>query len=244
MLYQELEKIGLNDKEAQLYLSLLELEEGNISQISTKSKIKRTTCYDIINSLKEKGLISQLTKKKKIYYYAEDPRKLEQHLEEKKQLLRNLMPRLLSITNLIDKKPKIRFFEGTEGVKEVYRDTLKYPGQETMAWASQEAVSHFDSDWLRNTYLPKRVENKIWQRTIAPDNLEIRSFSKKDQEHLRQTRFISKEEMPFEVEINLYGKQSIAIMSFQEQIGLIIESKKIFNTLKSIFEINWKALPK
>jgi hypothetical protein len=44
------------------------------------------------------------------------------------------------------------------------------------------------------------------------------------------------------VEINLYGKRLIGIMAFEEEIGLIIESEKIYNTLKSIFEINWKAL--
>jgi hypothetical protein len=33
-------------------------------------------------------------------------------------------------------------------------------------------------------------------------------------------------------------------MSFKEQLGLIIESEKIFNTLKSIFELNWRMLEK
>jgi len=28
-------------------------------------------------------------------------------------------------------------------------------------------------------------------------------------------------------------------MAYKEQIGLIIESEKIYNTLKSIFEMNW-----
>ena len=65
-----------------------------------------------------------------------------------------------------------------------------------------------------------------------------------DQKHLRQTRLISPEKFPFEVEINLYGNNSIGIMSFKEQFGLIIESKKIYNTLKSIFEMNWNSLAK
>jgi hypothetical protein len=169
---------------------------------------------------------------------------LEQFLDEKRHMLKGILPELLSVTNLIDKKPKIRYFEGIEGIKDAYRDTLNFPDQETLAWASQEAVKYFDPEWLRNVYLPKRVESKIWQRTIAPDNPEIRSFTEKDREHLRQTRFIPKEQIPFEVEINLYGKQNIAIMSFEEKIGLIIESKKIYNTLKSIFEMNWNSLEK
>lgn len=65
-----------------------------------------------------------------------------------------------------------------------------------------------------------------------------------DEKHLRQTRFVLPKDFPFEVEINLYGKRKIGIMSFKEQLGLIVESEKIYNTLKSIFEMNWKMLEK
>ena len=231
-----------DQKEAQVYLALLELGQTTVSRIAQKSGIKRTTIYLSLENLMKKGLITTFKVGNKALYYAEDPRSLERLAEEQKDRISKMMPQLLAFTNLIDKKPKIRYFEGTEGIKDAYRDTLNYRDQETLAWASQEAVKYFDSDWLTNVYLPKRVEKKIWQRTIAPDNPEIRNFTDKDQIHLRQTRFIPKDQMPLEVEINLYGKQNIAVMSFEEKIGLIIESKKIYNTLKSIFEMNWKML--
>lgn len=235
-------KIGLDKKEAQLYLCLLELGETNIARISKKSGISRTTCYDIIESLKEKGLISIIVKKSKISYFAEDPRKLERQLDEKKHILSNILPQLLSVANLIDKKPTIRYFEGIEGIKDVFRDTLNYPKQETLAWVSDEAVEHFDINWLWNFYVVKRVENKIWQRAISPDVSYLHNVKTFDQAHLRQTRLVSPKDFHFEVEINLYGNDRIGIMSYREQFGLIIESKKIYTTLKSIFEAHWKSL--
>lgn len=234
--------MGLDGKEAQVYLSLLEIGEASIAKITKKSGVKRTTVYNAIEALKEKGLVSATIKKQGILYLAEDPRKLEQKLNEKMLSLKNILPELLSISNFIDKKPKIRYFEGIEGIKEVYRDTLNYPGQETLAWASQDAVKYFESDWLWKNYLPQRIEKKIWQRAIVPDNPEIREFTTENQKHLRRTKFIPKDRMPFEVEINLYGDQKIAVMSFEEKLGLIIESKKIYNTLKNIFEIMWEML--
>jgi len=62
MLNKELEKIGLSKKEAKVYLACLELSEATIGQISKKSGVKRTTVYDIVESLKEKSLISSSTK--------------------------------------------------------------------------------------------------------------------------------------------------------------------------------------
>lgn len=242
MLQQELIKLGLNEKEVKIYLALLELGEGNIQQISKKSKVKRTTVYDIIESLKEKGLLGQTTRKKRIYYLAEDPRKLEDNLEDKKNIFRKVLPELLSITNILDKKPKIKYYEGGEGIKEVYRDTLKYPNQELLAWVSAEAVSSFDPEFLNEYYLPRRLKNKIWVRAIAPNKPYMQKYKLLDEKSLRRTKLISIENIPLEVEINLYGNNKIAIMSFEEKLSLIIESKKIFNTLKSIFEMNWKLL--
>ncbi len=242
MIIEDLIKIGLDKKEAQLYLCLLELGETNIARISKKSNIKRTTCYDIIESLKEKGLISTIVKKARIYYFAEDPRKIDRQLDEKKHILSTILPQLLSVANLIDKKPTIRYFEGIEGIKDVFRDTLNYPKQETLAWVSDDAVDYFDIDWLWNFYVIKRVENKIWQRAISPDVAYIKNVKTFDQAHLRQSRLVSPKEFPFQVEINLYSNDRIGIMSFREQFGLIIESKKIYTTLKSIFEAHWKSL--
>jgi len=243
MIISDLGKLGLSDKEAKVYLAALELGEGNIGQIAQKSGVKRTTAYDIISSLKEKRLVTEIVKNKKTLFFAEDPRKLESQLDEKKETLKKILPELLSITNLLDKKPTIKFYEGDEGIKEVYKDTLNFPDQELQAWVTAEAMTGFDVEWLEKYYVSKRLEKKIWVRVIAPDTEVIKqSYKSIDEKSLRKTKLASVAEFPFEVEINLYGKNRIAVMSFAEKMGIIIESPKLFRTLKSIFELNWKSL--
>lgn len=242
MLKKQLEKLNLTKREASVYVELLELGETTIEQISRKSKIKRTTVYDVVEALKEKGLIGTTKRKKRTLYYAEDPRILENQLEEKKIVLTSVLPQLLSMASFIDKKPSIKYFEGIEGIKNVYQDTLNYPGQEILMWGATDVFKYFDEEYMWNYYLKKRIEKKIWLRGIG-QNLEIvKNIKSKDKGQLRETRICNSDELLFEVEINLYGKRKIGVMSFKEQIGLIIESEKIYNTLKSIFEINWKAL--
>lgn len=243
MLQKNLEQFGLNEKEVLVYLALLELGEAGIGQISRKSGIKRTTLYDVIALLKEKGLASTVEREKKTLYLAEDPRSLEGKLEEKKFLLKKMLPELLSLANTLDHKPKIRFYEGIEGIKELYRDTLNYPDQELLAWISEEAVEAFDEKFLSDYYLPRRTDKKIWVRAIAPDLPYMRKYQDQDIPSLRKTKLVDAEKFPFHVEINLYGKNKIGIMSFSEKISLIIESEKIFSTLKSIFELQWLMLP-
>lgn len=239
MLPIELEKAGLNINEAKVYLAALELGEANIQQLARKSGVIRTTVYGVVEQLKKHGLLSVIIKNKKAFYAAENPTKLKDSLKEKQHSLEKILPELLSITNTIDKKPKIKFFEGVGGMKDVYQDTLQYPDQELLTWVPKESVDVFDVEYLTNYYVPKRLENKIWVRALAPDDPNMKWFQEADEKSLRKTRLISQERFPFSVEINLYGKSKIGIVAFEEKIGLIIESEKIYNTLKSIFEINW-----
>jgi len=236
---KDLGKIGLDENEAKVYLAALELGEASVQQLARKSGVIRTTIYGIIPQLKERGLLSSSSRKVKTVYVAESPIKLKNDLKEKEYFLEKLLPELLSVANNIDKKPKIKFFEGFGGLKDVYIDTLEYPDQELLAWISEKYIESFDEEFLYDYYVPERVKRKIWVRALAPDDPRISRFKEEDEKSLRRTRLIPTEKFPFNVEINLYGKNKIGIISLEEKIGLIIESEKIYSTLKSIFEINW-----
>jgi len=233
-----LQSAGFTENEAKVYLANLELGESSISRIAQKSGIKRTTTYLAVESLKEKGLLTSLRKKKKTFFYAEDPRKIQELVNERKNNIEHIMPELLSIANFIDKKPQIRYFEGKEGLKEIFKDTLNYPNQEILAWFPRTFEKFIDE-----YYVPKRIAKKIWIRALMPDTEKSRQFILSDLAQLRQSKLVSDNKFKVSVEISLYGKNKIGIMSFEEEIGLIIESQKIFESLKSIFEIMWDSLP-
>jgi sugar-specific transcriptional regulator TrmB len=241
MIYTELVKAGLSPNEAKLYLAALELGESSIAQIAKKAGVKRTSAYLSIEALKEKGLISQTKRRRKNLFYAENPKKIEAQLEEKKSIIQGIMPELLSINNLDTTKPAIRFFEGDNGIKEIYKDTLSYPDQELLAWTPPQVFTSLDKKFI-DEYVAKRANKKIWVRMIIPDVEKAHFYKQQDQASLRKTKIVPCDRFHFDVEINLYGGKKIGVMAFEEKIGLIIESKKIYNTLKSIFENQWESI--
>ncbi|MBU6231833.1 hypothetical protein KGP36_04145 [Patescibacteria group bacterium] len=241
MLIDTIKQFGLNDKEAAVYLALLELGETTVQRLSQKSKVKRTSIYDILSSLKEKGLAGSTLKNKRRFYVASDPRDMEFKLDERKAAIRSVLPELLSIANFMDKKPKIRFYEGEEGIKEIYLDTLNYPNRPLWAWVSDEIFGVLDDTFLAH-YLSSRVKKKIWAYVIAPETQAMRRYKSDDNRFLRRTILEDPAVLKVQVEIDLYGPNKIGIMAFKEKIGLIIESQKIFMTLKSIFDIHWTKL--
>ena len=67
--------IGLKAKEADVYIAILSLGQGTASKIAKKARIVRTTAYDILSSLFNKGLVTLTGKEPKQEYVAESPDK-------------------------------------------------------------------------------------------------------------------------------------------------------------------------
>lgn len=239
---QVLEQFGLHGKKADVYLASLELGSSTVIAIAKKSGVKRTTCYDILMELEKEGLVSETAKGKKRLFIGEDPEKIKRDLANKERLFSEILPQLKSIHNVSGTKPKIRFYEGAEGVKEVYNDTLKYSG-EFVAFGSEDVVKILGEHWT-NDYLRRRVARGIRVRAILPrtEYLE-KEIQGKDQEQLRATKLIDRKKYPFSIEIDIYGHSKIALLSSKELLGVIIESTEIYSTLKFIFEILWDTLP-
>ena len=243
MLFNELENLDLSANEAKVYLATLELGETSVERISKKSGVKRTTVYLAVESLGKKGLISQSKRKNKSFYYAESPQKIKHRLAEKMEAVNRMMPELLSITNLIDKKPIIRFFEGTEGIKEVFREIANSSNSENYAWYSEAWIVNFDAQWIEDVFIPTRIKNKVWINCFHPDTEKFKEVAKTNSTQLRRSKAINPALFNISISINLYDRDKVGIMSFEEQFGLIIESKKIYESLLSIHKTMWHLIP-
>ncbi len=243
MLFKKLVQAGLTDKEAKVYLAILELGEASIVRIVQKSSIKRSTVYEMLDLLKQKGMIFSTKRGKKTLYLGESPQKLANKLEERKKTLEDVMPELMSYMNLIDNKPKIRYHEGIEGLREVFRDTLEYPNQEILSWFPYPYITLGD-DFFEDYYFPERLKKKITMRAIIPDTEKNREFADyMNKKVITNTRFVAKKLTDLSIEIKIYGRNKFGIISHEEEIALIIESKKIYKSMKAIFESLWDLLP-
>jgi sugar-specific transcriptional regulator TrmB len=243
MIQEALGALGLSEAEQQAYVALLELGEASVGQLAFKAKLKRPTTYLIVEALKMKGLVSMTKRGKKTLLIAEDPRKILDMLEERRRKVERVMPELLSLANNIDRKPTIRYFEGMDGIKDVYYDTLNYSDQEMLSFYSDTYATHFEERFFEDFYFAERKKKKIWVRAILPDQEIIQKLIVNDVAHLRKTKIVPKGSYGINIEINMYGKRKIGIISFEEQFALIIESEKIYTSLKNIFELLWGFLP-
>ncbi len=132
MLVRELENFGLTEKEARVYLASLELGTATVQEISQKSNVNRATTYIQVESLLKQGLLSTVDKDKKSLFMAEKPEKLitiledrRQELEFKEEKIRKLIPDFEALYNVVEDKPRVRFFQGFTGTQSWRADIFK-----------------------------------------------------------------------------------------------------------------------
>ena len=61
----QLKKFGLTQKEAELYLAGLQLGQSTIQDLVNRSHLKRATVYDLIENLRNQGLMKIIYKGKR-----------------------------------------------------------------------------------------------------------------------------------------------------------------------------------
>lgn len=76
-----LQNVGFSEKEADVYLALLELNEAFPGTIASKLNISRSTVYGALETLQKKDLVIQVKRGGKLHYHALNPKEF---LEEKR----------------------------------------------------------------------------------------------------------------------------------------------------------------
>ena len=119
----ELRKLGLKEKEVQVYLAGLALGPSSVVDIAKKAGITRPTAYEIIKSLEKKGLFSATKKAKKRYFSAQSPSQIlgilrtqKKEIEEKEREFIRIIASLESKYGSKENR-EIKAYKGKEGLE-------------------------------------------------------------------------------------------------------------------------------
>jgi sugar-specific transcriptional regulator TrmB len=231
-------KLGLNEKQADVYLACLELGSATVSEIAEKSGVKRTSIYNFLEELVAKGYLAEIKQDDQILLTAEDPKILEQKAKSSLDGVQNIMPELLAMFNRPGNKPKVLFYQGIKGIKKIYEATLKSK-EPIYAFSDFEKMMPLMEKWMWK-YADRRAENNIEFLSIAKDGPWARKAEAKSEAHKRKMKIMK--DINFDTEINIY-ENKVAILSFERPLsGLIVEDVAIAQTLKSIWQMIWNSL--
>lgn len=121
-----LKRIGLNNKEIAVFLSLFKLGSSTVSQVSYDTGITRTHIYTIVESLQKQGLVNEIEIRGVKQYAAIDYENLVSFISKKQKELEELYQDFQKnasefhvLTAPHATKTRVRFFDGVAGIKSI-----------------------------------------------------------------------------------------------------------------------------
>ena len=185
---------------------------------------------------------------KKTYFAPESPELLKRlllkqkdELHSKERDLTGLLPELLRQFESAGERPVVRFFPGKEGIIKVREEILTTKEKKTYAIFSPEHLSSIFSSNYLDEYSDKRRGLGIHSKGIY---IHKEFYSRAGLDELTERRFLSPAIFTLTIEINIFDDKTVLSSMEGNLFSLIIESKQIASSMKSIFSFLWEGAEK
>jgi len=233
-----LHSLGFSDKEAEVYLALNTYGPSPASTLAKRTGLKRTSMYDILNSLLDKNLIVTQEKGAHTYYAIDDVNKILYQQKDRARLAESVVQQLSAEKGRVS-DVKVNHYKGEESFRELYEDILRVNPKELMVWIHLDEFYRALDPVREDEWTKERIEKKIWTRLLMQDTSAAREFVKKDSASCRKTILIPKKHM-FTTTCFLYENNILFFDSRDEITGIRIQHPGFYAMMKQMFEMNWK----
>jgi len=229
-----LESWGLGPKEIKIYLALLELGQATTSRLSEVTRINRTTLYDILQTLKDKGLVGVTIAGPTSLFYASKPEVLVDTLREKERAVREVLPELRKRMNIIGKRPRMEFYEGSKGIDAISQDILT--AKQIRVYGSY-VISSKTAKYQALDFRKKRIALRIPAIVITDEKVtEIEMLKQKKYRSL--TKIFVNGSLAQVPTLTYIYENKVAVLSFEKEqfFGFVIESPSIAIKERFLFD--------
>jgi len=230
-LYDLLRQIGLSDGEAKVYLALLTLGSVTVHRIKEETHLHRTTIYDFLEKLLNKGLASYVVKNGVNYYQAAHPNKLLDFLKEKEDLVQQSLPALTQLSQLPQEEVKMEVYRGPEALKSVLNDVLRL-GKDYVIFGVDETMFKEKFGPFMEQFFTKEKRLKFHERILTSDDAKF-VYDKPTTDY----RFISRKY--FNPTPTYVWGDNVAMLIWDPLTVIRIKSAKLADSYLKYFEILW-----
>ena len=238
-----LQSVGLTKNESIVYLSLLKLGTSKVGEILHKSNLNSGKIYEILDSLKKKGLISESIVNKVRTFTAASPKQLLDYIGEKKRIvekeesiIRESIPKLEKLRETNYREPTAVTYIGLRGLKTAADEAFDSLGEneEILAMgvthSKEKEINKFWKKWSN-----KRIERKI----VAKHLFSERSNYYNDFKKMKYTKAKILEGIT-PVTVDIFGRDKVLIMNYKDPIScVLITDKNAVTSFRQFFNQLW-----
>ncbi len=243
--------LGLNDKQAHIYSTLVREGFLSPSEIARLTNIKRTTVYLELVELKNIGLVSEKIKGKRKQIGIAEPKALRELIADEKEKIKKketLIEEMVSLVESFEKKnndnTEIELLEGKSGAIALIEKIIRQ--KEHIRWLGSldDMVRIIGEEKFYKLMTWRRMDQKTTSYAITDRSiLENKKFGEYI-EGFRQFRFLEKK-FSIPALFVIYGN-TVALIRTEgkkEVKIVLIKDTKIKELMVFMFELLWNLLP-
>lgn len=231
-LSEKFRKIGFSQNETAVYLALVKLGSSKAGAISKYASMDRSSVYNALRSLMQKGLVSYVIIGKTRWFQCSNPNNIISYLSNKLDLAKDFVPELDKIRRQSKLNENVRLFKGVKGVNTVFEDILQN--------AEENLIFGSEGQFSKNMPLFEKQFTKKLERK----GIKVRSIVRSNREVAKKDKVANRKSIPSSIESNVVTniyKNKIAIIIWSEiPEAILIENEKAANAYRDYFNFMWK----
>jgi sugar-specific transcriptional regulator TrmB len=232
-----LEEIGLTANEAKTYLELSRAGSISAGNLAKRVDMHRSRMYEALDRLIRKGLVHFIELNNVKHYEAQQPEKLLELLNERKEHINKLIPEIKGIQSQPEITQKIHAYQGIGGIKTLLVETQK--AKEYVVFGAPESSLKILGETYWKNYNQKIRDNKIITKMIFDESL--RNWSKEVSKINTKTKIRYLEKHFDNLTETFVFDDTVIIITWSAQpIGVLMKDNTIAKSYKQFFEMLWK----
>jgi HTH-type transcriptional regulator, sugar sensing transcriptional regulator len=240
-----LENIGLTHNESIVYLTLVKLGTSKAGEILKASNLNSGKIYEILESLKNKGLTSESVINKVRHFTAAPSSQILEYLKKKKeeidkeeQEIKDMLPQLEKNRSTALPTSKAITYTGFRGIKTASDEALDSmkPREEILAMGVRERKDKsFNEFW--QGWSQKRITKKIVAKHIFSEKGDyLKTFKNMKYTEVKVLEGLTP------VTIDIFGEDKVLILNYNEPFSCtMIYDKNTAMAFRTFFYQLWKT---
>ncbi len=231
----KLRDIGLTENQASVYLELLKNPKSTAGFLAKRLSIDRSFIYEILSNLKDKGFVSYSFSGRKRVFYASDPKKLLEDIEEKKSKMLDIVKEIKLIQSNKEQLPLIQVHEGKAGLRVYVRSILESKefhvlggggGLNIMKLLEYELPHYFKKMKLKKIkgkVICSKENKDVWIKNFNSSYIKLKSLEGAGRDN----------------SISIMGGRVIISSETEKPSLIVIDNEHIAHTFRYYFEQLW-----
>ncbi len=231
---EKLQKIGLSRKESEIYLALAKKDNATANELAKETSTNRTVCYNTLQQLVEKGIISYSTKNNVREFTIGNPKSLLSDIYEKEEIAKDIIKELENIKKEDKNTRKVEIFEGINGLKKIF-DEIRESKELDVINATGLI---FENLKFSAKHIIKDIDRSDRVRIIGTESMKRTELSRMIK---GQIKYLPKSAENFATTFIFDGR--VIIQTLKNKPFLIkISERSIYEGYKKDFDVLWERL--